>query len=91
MYLPMPLAARFSSSELMASVVLPFSANSRNAFSPATPLLFVFARLIIADVMEEKTTISSRARETATFRRRQPPTWLSGPKLSETLPARSGP
>ena len=63
---------------------LPFLRNSRNAFNPATPLLFVFARLIIAEVIDENTTISSRARDTATFSRRQPPVWLSGPKLRAT-------
>ena len=45
----------------------------------------------MGEVIVEKTSISSLARDTATLRRRQPPDWLSGPKLRETRPEASGP
>lgn len=73
MYLPMPgfFLTRFPAG--IASVVRPFSANSRKAFNPATPLEPVLDKSIIAPVIDEKMTISSRARDTATLSRLQPP------------------
>ena len=77
MYLPMlapPDALPAAPAPLFtASEVLPRSANSRKLFKPATPFEEVFARSIMPEVIVENTSISSRARETATFSRRQPP------------------
>ena len=70
---------------------LPFCANSKKFFKDSTPFDLVRLRSIISAVIVENTTISLRALETATLRRFQPPSLLSGPKFRDNLPSSSGP
>ena len=69
----------------------PFSANLRNSFMPRTPLLEDGVSLIDVYFIDENTTISFLARETATFSLRPPPARLIGPNDWATTPSLEGP
>ena len=60
-------------------------------FRDSTPFAFVRLKLIWSAVITENTTISHRARDTATFRRFHPPSRFSGPKFMDSFPSASGP
>ena len=68
-----------------------FSANLRNSFMLRTPLLDVGVSLTSEYLMEENTSISYLARDTATFSLRPPPARLIGPKDWATVPSFPGP
>ena len=86
-----PAAGAGSAAAVTDSAAAPLDAYSRKARSPATPSAAVRVTSISSGRSELKTTISSRARLTATLSRRHPPSRFSGPKLSETRPEASRP
>ena len=70
---------------------MPSRAYARNARRSATPLGVALSTFMSSGPMVEKTSILQRERETATFRRLHPPSWLRGPNFMVMRPSLSRP